>query len=119
MKKKILVHLCCAPDALYVLNLLEKEYEIKGYFYNPNIHPKEEYMHRLQEARKVAKFLKVTLIEGEYDRERWFGVTRKFCSEPEKGRRCDICFAMRLESTAALAAERNFDVFTTVMSLSA
>jgi predicted adenine nucleotide alpha hydrolase (AANH) superfamily ATPase len=118
MKPKIFVHVCCAPDALYVLNLLEKEYEVKGYFYNPNIHPKGEYDLRLQEARKVARFLNVPLIEGEYDPERWFGMTRKFSSEPEKGRRCDICFALRLENTAALAAERNIDVFTTVMSLS-
>lgn len=118
MKPKILVHVCCAPDALYVLNLLRKDYDVKAYFYNPNIHPQEEYELRLVETRRVAKFLNITLIEGEYDQERWFGMTRKHRDEPEKGRRCDICYALRLENTAALAAERNIKTFTTVMSLS-
>ena len=118
MTPKILVHICCAPDALFVLNLLANTYDVRGYFYNPNIHPEQEHELRLEEARKVAKFLSVTLIEGDYDSEKWFAITRKFRSEPEKGTRCDICYAMRLERTAAVAAQRGFDMFTTVMSLS-
>jgi len=58
------------------------------------------------------------LIEDEYDTKRWFELTDKFKDEPEKGRRCDVCYAMRLERTAQKAAEEGFDVFTTVMSLS-
>ena len=63
-KPKMLVHVCCAPDALYVLGLLKADYEVSGYFYNPNIHPHEEYDLRLEEARKVARILNVNLIEG-------------------------------------------------------
>ena len=112
------MHICCAPDALYVLQLLKDEYEVSGYFYNPNIYPQEEYDLRLEETRKVADTFGVSLIEGEYDSQRWYGLTEKFKDEPEKGRRCDICYAMRLEKTAQKAAELRFDVFTTVMSLS-
>ena len=114
----MLVHICCAPDALYVLQLLKDEYEVSGYFYNPNIYPQEEYDLRLEETRKVADTFGASLIEGEYDSQRWYGLTEKFKDEPEKGRRCDICYAMRLEKTAQKAAELGFDVFTTVMSLS-
>jgi predicted adenine nucleotide alpha hydrolase (AANH) superfamily ATPase len=117
-KRKMLVHLCCAPDALYVLSLLKEEYEVCGYFYNPNIHPRQEYDLRLDETRKVARVLDIRLYEGLYDDERWLRITQKFKEEPEKGRRCDVCYAMRLEKTAQKASELGFDIFTTVMSLS-
>lgn len=118
MKPKILVHICCAPDALYVLNILKNNFSVSGFFYNPNIHPQMEYDLRLTEARNVAKSLDVTLHEGAYDAERWFDITQKFRDEPEKGKRCDICYAMRLEKTALKTKELNLDTFTTVMSLS-
>jgi len=38
-KQRMLVHICCAPDALYVMELLHKDYDVSGFFYNPNIHP--------------------------------------------------------------------------------
>ncbi len=114
----MLVHICCAPDALFVMELLRRNYEAEGFFYNPNIHPGEEYLMRLEETRKVAKILDFKLIEGPYDDTRWFEITEKFKDEPEKGRRCDVCYAMRLEKTAEIAAELGGEIFTTVMSLS-
>jgi len=114
----MLVHVCCAPDALYVLGLLRADYDVSGYFYNPNIHPREEYDLRLEETRKVARILNVNLIEGKYDDQQWFEITQKFKEEPEKGRRCDVCYALRLEKTARKASELGFEIFTTVMSLS-
>ncbi|NIM58898.1 MAG: hypothetical protein GTO16_08155 [Candidatus Aminicenantes bacterium] len=117
-KPKLLVHVCCASDALYVLDLLKKDYQVSGYFYNPNIHPAEEYELRWQDARKVAQELKVKFIDEIYDDESWFKITQKFKDEPEKGRRCDICYAMRLEKTAQKASTLGYDMFATVMSLS-
>lgn len=118
MKPKMLVHICCAPDALYVMALLKNDYEVSGYFYNPNIHPDEEYDLRLEEARKVAQILNFNLIEEVYDKEQWFQITQKFKEEPEKGKRCDICYAVRIKRTVQKASELGFDIFTTVMSLS-
>ncbi len=117
-KPKILVHVCCAPDGLYVLDLLKEDYEVCGYFYNPNIHPREEYILRLEETKKIARILGVKLHEEIYDDERWFDITKKFKDEPEKGRRCDICYALRLERTAQKASALAFELFATVMSLS-
>lgn len=114
----MLVHVCCAPDALYVLGLLKADFELTAFFYNPNIHPEEEYTLRLAEAERVAQLLELPLVVGPYDAERWLALTEKFKSEPEKGRRCDICYAMRLERTAKQAAAAGFNRFTTVMSLS-
>ncbi|UCE43345.1 MAG: epoxyqueuosine reductase QueH [Candidatus Aminicenantes bacterium] len=114
----MLVHICCAPDALYVMDLLGKEYDVSGFFYNPNIHPREEYDLRLKETQKVADSLGFETIEGPYENSRWHTITTKFKDEPEKGRRCDVCYALRLERTAKKGAELGFDIFTTVMSLS-
>jgi predicted adenine nucleotide alpha hydrolase (AANH) superfamily ATPase len=117
-KPRILVHICCAPDSLFVMDLLSKDFAVSAFFYNPNIHPHEEYILRLEETRKVARTLGFEIIEGPYDDIRWFQITSKFKDEPEKGRRCDVCYAIRLEKTAEKAAAGRFDMFTTVMSLS-
>jgi len=118
MKKRLLVHVCCAPDALYVLGLLKDEFELAGFFFNPNIHPPDEYHKRLEETRKVARLLDVPLIEDIYEPGKWLDVTEKFWDEPEKGRRCDICYAWRLKRTAETAAEQRFQGFATVMTVS-
>jgi predicted adenine nucleotide alpha hydrolase (AANH) superfamily ATPase len=117
-RPSLLVHICCAPDAAYVLGLLREDYEVSGFFSNSNIQPEEEYALRLEEARKVAASLGVRLIEDIYDPSRWSRVTHKFREEPEKGRRCDICYAFRLERTARMAAGLGFHGFATIMSLS-
>ncbi len=117
-KPKILVHICCAPDAAYVIGLLRDGHEVTGFFSNSNIQPAGEYSLRLEEARRVAGLLGVRLIEDEYDPSLWTKVTLKFKDEPEKGRRCDVCYAFRLARTARAASRLGFDRFTTIMSLS-
>jgi len=117
-KPKLLVHVCCAPDAAYVIGLLRESYDVTGFFSNSNIQPAEEYERRLGEARKVAGILGVRLIEDVYDPSLWTRVTHKFRNELEKGRRCDVCYAFRLERTARTASGLGFDGFTTIMSLS-
>jgi predicted adenine nucleotide alpha hydrolase (AANH) superfamily ATPase len=117
-KLKILAHLCCAPDALYVVQLLRETYKVGGYFYNPNIHPESEYKLRLKETEKIAKILNFKLIEGDYDSENWFRMIKGFEEEPEKGRRCDICYAMRLDRTARKAKEEGYDLFSTTLTIS-
>jgi predicted adenine nucleotide alpha hydrolase (AANH) superfamily ATPase len=91
---------------------------VSGFFCNPNIHPEEEYRLRLAETQKVAQTLGFDLFEDEYDADNWLELTKNFKDEPEKGRRCDVCYAMRLDRTARKAADSGFDMFTTVMSLS-
>ena len=114
----LLAHVCCGPDAAYVIALLEGDHAVTGFFYNPNIDTAEEYGRRLVEARKVESILGFPLLIGDYDRVRWSRAVRAFENEPEKGRRCDICYALRLDRTARLARERGFPAFTTIMSVS-
>lgn len=118
MKPRILVHICCAPDGLYVGRCLQETYRVSGFFYNPNIHPYEEYQRRFVDMKTVAQDLTIDLLAEDYDEARWFRLTNKFKNEPEKGWRCNVCYALRLERTARKAADLGFDAFTTVMSLS-
>lgn len=117
-KPRILVHVCCAPDALFVFGVLKDAYDVTGFFSNSNIQPREEYDLRLDEARRVALESGAGLLEDDYDPEGWRRLTRKFRDDPERGRRCDVCYAIRLGRTAARAAREGFDAFTTVMTLS-
>lgn len=122
MPPKLLLHVCCAPCATYPLSQLQKDFEVTAYFYDPNIHPREEYEKRLSEAKKYFSNDRIhpatKLIEAEYDDDRWFALTKGLENEPEKGVRCQICYQMRLEKTAEFASQNSFDYFTAALSVS-
>lgn len=117
---KILMQTCCSPCACQPIEELIKEgYEITLFYYNPNIHPKSEYINRLNELKKYLGKLKgVKIIEGEYEDKKWFELTRGLKYEPEKGKRCDICYEMRLRKTAELARDKGFNYFASSLSIS-
>lgn len=117
-KPRLLLHSCCAPDALYVAGLLQTDYRVTAFFYNPNIQPRAEYDLRLADLLKVARAAGLDVVEEPPDEARWLGLTAKFRDEPEMGRRCLVCYAVRLERTAAAAARGGYDAFATVMSVS-
>jgi predicted adenine nucleotide alpha hydrolase (AANH) superfamily ATPase len=117
-KPPVLAHLCCAPDALYAVEVLQRDYDVTGYFANSNIWPSEEYDLRWIETQKVEALLRFRLLEGPYDYKRWEERTAPFADAPEKGRRCDICYALRLDETARKSAELGLPAFATVMSVS-
>ena len=52
MKKKILLHSCCAPCSTAVIEKLSSEFDITILYYNPNIYPEEEYIKRKNEELK-------------------------------------------------------------------
>jgi len=114
----MLVHICCAVDSHYFLQKLKKLYpkeDIKGFFYDPNIHPYSEYQLRLLDVKHSCKKLGIELIEGEYNYEGWLEAVRGFEDEPEKGKRCDLCFDNRLETSAKKAKELGIKKLTTTL----
>lgn len=115
---KLLLHICCAPDATHPIQLLNDEYDLASFFYNPNIHPEDEYARRLESMRALSKKWDITLCEGEYDKDRWLSLTELYKEEPEGGKRCEICYRIRLEKTAMQAAEDGYDLFGTVLTIS-
>ena len=117
-KPKLLLHICCAPDASVVFERLKPEYEITGYFYNPNIHPQEEYELRANETKRLAEIMHIPLAKAPNDTDRWFGLVKGMEHLPEKGERCTVCIRMRMEQAARFCAENGFDMFTTVLTVS-
>ncbi|MDD3067218.1 MAG: epoxyqueuosine reductase QueH [Candidatus Gracilibacteria bacterium] len=116
-KPKLLLHTCCAPCLTHPLQELQKEFEVIAFYYNPNIHPREEYEMRIGEMRKYLAG-KCEMLEAEYDAENWFVKTRGFEMEKERGLRCKICYEMRMRKTAQYAKKNGFAAFTTTLSIS-
>ncbi|MBE9502614.1 MAG: epoxyqueuosine reductase QueH [Proteobacteria bacterium] len=117
-RPKMLLHLCCAPCSSYVIEQLNAHFDLKLYFYDPNIHPREEYVRRKEEAKEHAKKQGIEFFEGAYDVERWYELTTGHEDDPEKGKRCSLCYDMRLHESARFAREIKCDYFTTVLSIS-
>jgi len=114
----MLVHICCSVDSHYFLQKLQETYpeeRLVGFFYDPNIHPYSEYILRLLDVKRSCKMLKIELIEGEYDTERWLEAVRGLEQAPEKGARCSVCFDRRFEVTARKAAQLGEKSFTSTL----
>lgn len=117
-KEKILVHACCAPDALGSFDSFSVYFFPVFFFFNPNIHPKEEYEKRLKEMVRVGELLGVEVIPGDYLPERWFYNVRAFKREKEGGLRCNICIAARLYETGLKAKKLGVNYFSTTLTIS-
>ncbi len=119
MGQKILLLSCCAPCSCAVIEKLAQEQaDFAVVFYNPNIRPREEYDRRCAENRRLCEVYRVPFIELDYDNDRWCALTRGLEREPERGRRCDICFYMRLKRVMAYAKTQGFDVVASVLGVS-
>ncbi len=89
-----------------------------GFFYDPNIHPYSEYQLRLLDVQHSCNKLGIELIEGAYDFENWLNIVKGFEKEPEKGKRCELCFDRRFEVSANKALELGETSFTTTLLVS-
>lgn len=121
-KKNLLLHCCCAPCSSSVIEYLHPYFNITVFFYNPNITSEEEYEKRKQELkryiREVSYGEEISMIDGDYEPERFFSLAKGYEKEPERGKRCERCFLLRLEKTAKEARERGFDYYATTLSVS-
>ena len=122
MGSNLLLHACCAPCSSAVLERLGNYFHITIFFYNPNITEEVEYNKRLDEIKKFIKKFKIkypiNIIEGNYEPKKFFDIAKDLENEKERGKRCYKCYNLRLEETAKIASNINFDYFTTTLSLS-
>ncbi len=126
VKPTLLLHSCCAPCSTYVLSYLSKYFKIVVFYYNPNIYPTSEYYKRVEEQKMfINKFNldynpinKVEFIEGVYNKEDFYNISKGLENEPEGGSRCVECYNLRLTEAALKAKEINADYFTTTLSIS-
>ena len=116
--KRVLLHSCCAPCSCDVMaTMVESGIDLTIFFYNPNIHPREEYEIRKEENIRFAAKCGIPIIDADYDQENWFGRVKGLELEPERGKRCTMGFDMRFERTALYAHEHGFKVFTSSLGI--
>lgn len=130
---RLFLHSCCAPCSSYVLEYLRKYFRITVFYYNPNITEKEEYRKRAEEQKRLilayndelsgqteGRFAgsRIEIIEGDYEPERFYEISRGLEQCPEGGERCFACYALRLRETAKRARAGGYDYFTTTLSIS-
>ncbi len=117
-KPKLLLHVCCWPDVTVPILDLKRDYDLLCFWYDPNIQPKREYNKRLKAFKKVCEIEKVGFEVWEYDDKEFFKKIKWLEKEPEKGKRCTVCYDMRLKKTAELAQELGIEYWTTTLSIS-
>ena len=110
----LLLHICCAPCAIYTIEALRKEeIEFSGYWFNPNIHPFLEYNKRFSEVRRLANEFDFPLIENDkFDLEDFLS---KVMNLPANISRCAVCYETRLRETASFAESHGFSHFSTTL----
>jgi predicted adenine nucleotide alpha hydrolase (AANH) superfamily ATPase len=115
---KILLHICCGVCAAGSAEILISEgHKLTGYYFNPNISPEIEYIKRLDAAKTAAEINSFPIIVPSYSPEKWLEKTNDLSQEPEGGRRCEVCFRIRLQATYDFMRENDFDVFTTTLTI--
>ena len=117
----MLVHICCSVDSHFFIKRLKRDFAqepLVAFFYDPNIHPYAEYRLRYLDVKRSCDKLGVRLIEGAYDFTSWIEAVRGLEDEPEKGRRCEVCFDKRLDEAAKKALELGERRFTTTLLVS-
>ena len=118
-ESSLLLHSCCAPCAGEIMEAVAaSEIKTTVYFYNPNIHPLQEYELRKDENKRYCQKLGFDFIDADYDKDNWFKRIKGLENEPERGERCTKCFDMRFERSALYAHENNFFLFATTLGIS-
>ena len=121
-KKRLLLHSCCGPCSSYVITYLTKYFDITILYYNPNIFPYDEYLKRKEEQIRLINEIdtenSLDIKDCDYDNDLYENLIKGLEKEPERGKRCNVCYLMRLDKTAALAKENGYDFFCTTLSVS-
>ena len=116
---QVLLHACCAPCSSAIVEwMLANGVRPTIFYYNPNIFPREEYEIRKNESQRHAESLGLRWIDGDYDHESWLGDVCGLEGEPERGRRCELCFTLRLTRAAKEAKALGIKYFTTTLASS-
>ena len=102
-KPNILLHSCCAPCSSSVIERIMPYFDITVLYYNPNIEPIEEYEKRKEEQKKFLSNFNIKMLDCDYDNVSWHKDISGLESEPERGKRCYVCYKKRIEYTAKLA----------------
>jgi len=112
---RVLLHMCCGPCGIVpARRLLEEGHTVDVALSNPNIHPFLEFVRRTETAREVCSRLGVDVVcEDPYGLVEFLAALDGRAED-----RCEICYRMRMDRVASLAAELGYDAFTSTMLIS-
>ena len=119
--KRLLLHICCAPDATIPVEDLQAEgWQVAGFFYGSNIQPEEEYRLRLDALHILAGHTSLPVEEAPYAPEGWLDhmARLELLEEPEGGRRCTACFELQLRAAAESAVRLGCPYLCTSLTIS-
>jgi len=109
--KRLLIHICCAPCFVAPYYHLKDKFELMGFWFNPNIHPYQEYQKRMDTLKQFVADENIKMIwKDEYKLDTFL----RQASFREK-LRCNFCYYDRLKYAAIIAKRGNFDYFTTTL----
>ena len=120
-KPRLLLHSCCGPCSTEVISYLKVYFEITVFYYNPNIEPEVDYIHRKKEQirfLKEYKDAKISFLDCEYDNASFKEIAKGLEQVKEGGARCNKCFYLRMKKTAEVAKEKGFEYFGTTLTVS-
>ena len=121
-RPSLLLHACCAPCSSYVLEYLNRYFNITLFFYNPNISERIEHDIRYDELRRLVKEMglgeRIDIVCSDYEPQRFLQIAKGLEELSEGGERCRHCYELRLRKTAEAARTGGFDYFTTTLSIS-
>ncbi len=117
--QEILLHTCCAPCSAAIIEwMLANNIRPTLYYYNPNIYPSDEYKIRKAECTRYAKSKGVVIIDDDYNHSKWLDFIKGTENEPERGKRCMLCFKFRLLHAAEKTFKLGFERFATTLASS-
>lgn len=117
-KPKLLLHACCAPCSSACLERLIDYFKVSVLFYNPNIED-EEYLKRKAELiRLINETGWAEVFDCDHETGEFYSAVKGLENCEEGGKRCEKCFALRLDKTARLAKQEGFDYFATTLTVS-
>ncbi|EKD49213.1 MAG: hypothetical protein ACD_63C00221G0002 [uncultured bacterium] len=122
-RKQLLLHICCGPCVSGIVDFLRKQnFDVTGFYYNPNIYPYGEYKKRLDTVTEFASKINLEIVHLGFSKNSYtkqvaafYDITKDHTQKPG---RCLLCYKMRLEETARKAKELHIKNFSTTLLIS-
>lgn len=122
-KPTLLLHSCCAPCSTLCIDRLKPFFDLTIFYYNPNMSDASEYEKRKNEQIRYIEHLNslgdnIKFIEIGFCQDDYRTIAKGLENEPEGGKRCYLCYKLRLAKTFELAQNRGFNYFCSTLSVS-
>lgn len=117
-RKKLLLHACCAPCSTACIERLKEHFRVTVLFYNPNIETEEYRKRKSEMIRFLSESGWAEYLDCDHEKEAYYAAIKGLEREREGGKRCEVCFTLRLAKTARRAADTGYDYIATTLTVS-